>query len=137
VRIQTLLGSCIALTAWHPTLLVGGMCHYLLPRRATSKKKRGPIFGVDALDLMQKHLMSYDHLKQYELGLFGGSHLLNEIDIYAIGRENIDVAKYWLGENHLYLTHESLGGSMARRLKLDLQTGVIDLFSNSLQQDTL
>jgi Chemotaxis protein; stimulates methylation of MCP proteins len=34
-RIRTLLGSCIAITIWHPRLLVGGMCHFLLPGRGT------------------------------------------------------------------------------------------------------
>jgi hypothetical protein len=30
-RIRTLLGSCVAITMWHPRLRIGGMCHYLLP----------------------------------------------------------------------------------------------------------
>jgi chemotaxis protein CheD len=32
-RIATLLGSCVSITVWHPRLLVGGMCHYMLPNR--------------------------------------------------------------------------------------------------------
>ena len=32
-RIATLLGSCVSITVWHPRLLVGGMCHYMLPSR--------------------------------------------------------------------------------------------------------
>ena len=31
VRMRTLLGSCVAVTFWHPKLRVGAMCHYLLP----------------------------------------------------------------------------------------------------------
>lgn len=30
-RIQTLLGSCVAITLWHPIRRIGGMCHYMLP----------------------------------------------------------------------------------------------------------
>lgn len=32
-RIATLLGSCVSITVWHPRLLVGSMCHYMLPNR--------------------------------------------------------------------------------------------------------
>ena len=30
-RIITLLGSCVAITLWHPEKRIGGMCHYMLP----------------------------------------------------------------------------------------------------------
>ena len=36
-RIRTLLGSCVAVTLWHPKLRIGGMCHYMLPRRPRDK----------------------------------------------------------------------------------------------------
>jgi hypothetical protein len=32
-RIVTLLGSCVSITVWSPRLLVGGMCHFMLPSR--------------------------------------------------------------------------------------------------------
>lgn len=32
-RLRTILGSCVAITLWHPRLRIGGMCHYLLPMR--------------------------------------------------------------------------------------------------------
>ena len=32
-RIRTILGSCVSITLWHPTRLIGGMCHFLLPFR--------------------------------------------------------------------------------------------------------
>ena len=40
--VRTLLGSCVALTLWHPRLRVGGMCHYLLPRR---QRKAGVVLS--------------------------------------------------------------------------------------------
>ena len=29
--IQTLLGSCVAVTLWHPQRRLSGMCHFVLP----------------------------------------------------------------------------------------------------------
>lgn len=38
-RICTILGSCVAITLWHPRLLIGGMCLRMLPG---SRKLRRP-----------------------------------------------------------------------------------------------
>src|SRR5690606_5865574 len=36
VRLHTLLGSCVAITLWHPRYRYGGMCHFMLPGRSRS-----------------------------------------------------------------------------------------------------
>jgi len=35
-RLRTVLGSCVAVTLWHPGRRVGGMCHYMLPERGAA-----------------------------------------------------------------------------------------------------
>lgn len=37
VVVKTLLGSCIAITLWHPEQKQGGMCHYMLPTRGNPR----------------------------------------------------------------------------------------------------
>ncbi|MGI9213007.1 MAG: chemotaxis protein CheD, partial [Methylococcaceae bacterium] len=37
-RIRTVLGSCVAITFWHPGILVGGMCHFMLPTRMRNRE---------------------------------------------------------------------------------------------------
>ena len=41
VRLRTLLGSCVALTMWHPKCRYGAMCHFLLPSRGRSAQLVG------------------------------------------------------------------------------------------------
>ena len=36
--LRTLLGSCVALTMWHPKRRYGAMCHYLLPTRGKDNR---------------------------------------------------------------------------------------------------
>ena len=46
VVVRTVLGSCIAITLWHPEQKQGGMCHYMLPsRRNPSAKLDGRYAG--------------------------------------------------------------------------------------------
>ncbi len=40
-RIRTLLGSCVAITLWHPVAFIGGMCHYVNPSRGGGNPSRG------------------------------------------------------------------------------------------------
>jgi chemotaxis protein CheD len=42
-RIRTVLGSCVSLTFWNPNLLVGGMCHYMLPSRSQERRMSGDL----------------------------------------------------------------------------------------------
>ncbi|MDO8775427.1 MAG: chemotaxis protein CheD, partial [Burkholderiaceae bacterium] len=50
-RIRTLLGSCVAITMWHPGMLAGGMCHYMLPGAPTGR--RGALDGRYADEAME------------------------------------------------------------------------------------
>ena len=37
-RFRTLLGSCVAMTLYHPKRRIGGMSHYLLPTRGAKRR---------------------------------------------------------------------------------------------------
>jgi hypothetical protein len=43
-QLRTLLGSCVAITVWHPGRRIGGMCHFLLPQRQR-KQRRAALDG--------------------------------------------------------------------------------------------
>lgn len=127
----TVLGSCVALTAWHPTLRLGGLCHYLLPvppgHQAGPDLMRGEGIGryaKTALLAMQDAMLRYAPLETYQLGLFGGSDTLSN---YGIGRQNIIYAQHWLSDRKLTLQASDLGGTSSRSLVLELSSGSIQL----------
>ena len=61
--LHTLLGSCVAVTLWHPRLRIGGMCHYLLPgRNRPPNQPRDGKFGDEAIGML------VDALKRAEIG---------------------------------------------------------------------
>ena len=51
-RVRTLLGSCVAITLWHPRLHLGGMSHYVLPNRQ-HRKKHDPLDGRSIVGLCE------------------------------------------------------------------------------------
>ena len=129
--IATVLGSCLAITAWHPKLKVGGMCHYLLDDPKVKKSDKNDFkYGCYALSFMTANMQSYASLNDYDIGMFGGSSFSFEAIKPSIGEKNINLAKAWLNKYQLSLAYQSVGGNQSRSLKLNLQTGLLECSSN-------
>lgn len=124
--LYTVLGSCVALSVWHPTLKLGGLCHYLLPAQPGHRQDKDDLgrYGKTALELLKKSMLSYAALNEYQLGLFGGSDALTN---YGIGKQNILFAQRWLQDEKLTVAQVEVGGSGSRSLVLELLTGKVNL----------
>lgn len=81
-RIRTLLGSCIAITLWHPRLQVGGMCHFLLPSRGNLHHPALPLdgrYGDEAVAaLMQELRRQCTRPGEYVCKIFGGGNMFRQ-----------------------------------------------------------
>lgn len=135
--LYTILGSCVALSVWHPTLKIGGLCHYLLPvqpghqsdsdlRRSNSAGR----YGKTALFLMKESMLRYAVLTEYQIGLFGGCDTLSN---YGIGKQNILYAQHWLQDESLIAAQTDVGGTSSRSLILDMASGAHHVKHYSIQ----
>ncbi len=139
--LYTVLGSCVALSVWHPTLRFGGLCHYLLAQQpshsGSAELMHGPGAGRYAssvLLLLKQAMQRYAALGEYQLGLFGGCDaFVNSV----IGKQNVLYAQQWLQDHQLYLTYSDLGGTSSRTLVLHLDSGAIDLKHYENQMNSL
>ncbi|MFC7421323.1 chemotaxis protein CheD [Iodobacter arcticus] len=125
-QLCTLLGSCLAITAWHPQRQLGGMCHFLLPQAHRPSAPDGR-YGSDAFkllcQLMQQHASAPD---QYHYQIYGGSQILQpNSKESSIGSRNIKAAKQLLLNASLNIEYEDTGGGYSRKVILDLSTGKI------------
>jgi chemotaxis protein CheD len=79
-RIRTILGSCVSITIWHPTRMIGGMCHYLLPSRP--KKSDSALDGHYADEAMKMFLQEVKaartHPAEYRVKVFGGGNMFQK-----------------------------------------------------------
>lgn len=80
-RIRTLLGSCVSVTMWHPKLLIGGMCHYMLPFRGPQKtaprnyKLDGRYAEEAMLMFLQEAARHNSDPRKYVVKVFGGGNM--------------------------------------------------------------
>lgn len=128
-HIYTVLGSCVSLTAWHPRLALGGLCHFLLPeapknnKHATADDKKNPArYANNALSLMKQAMMYYAPMNEYQLGLFGGSTILSQ---RSIGQQNINYAQQWMHNEKVSAYKIDIGGNYSRSIALNILTGSI------------
>ena len=126
--IETLLGSCVAVTFWHPQTQVGGMCHFLLASRKSTlhtRKEPNTRYGDEALNMMLKHLQHLgEPLQDYVIQVFGGGRIFSiESQLRPIGFSNSEFALQFLHEKKLGIAHKDINGNGYRYIRLDLNNG--------------
>jgi len=79
-RIRTLLGSCISIVMWHPKLLIGGMCHYMLSSRGNKNiSKLDGRYGDEAiLMFFSEAIRNNSNPNDYIVKIFGGGNMFSK-----------------------------------------------------------
>ena len=97
-RIRTLLGSCVAITLWHPKLRIGGMAHYMLPSRPGLAKGQ-PLDG-----------RMFAHVQKAK----------RHVDV---SDRNVEVGRQLMAQHGFRILAEDLGGDGHRSVVFDLWSG--------------
>jgi chemotaxis protein CheD len=127
--IKTLLGSCVAITVWHPSNKRGGICHYLLTKKESMSAIGGPNYryAQPALDYLYNNMTQYAPASEYEVCLFGGSNMYTHRSSPTIGESNIIFAKNWLETKQITAKKSDILGNICRTISFDLSDGKIIL----------
>ncbi|BAL26480.1 chemotaxis protein [Azoarcus sp. KH32C] len=131
-RIRTLLGSCVAISLWHPQRHLGGMCHYLLPARMRGETEElDGKYADEALHLLIGELTrAGTRLQDYECKLFGGGNMFPDRQRKTarcaadhVGRKNAQAGRDLMRRHGLRPAREDLEGAGHRNVIFDLWTG--------------
>jgi chemotaxis protein CheD len=130
VRMRTLLGSCVAVTFWHPKLRVGAMCHYLLPARAASQAEPpGGKYAEDVIPLIAARFLDQGlPAKAFEVKMFGGSTMFPDLSLgesLTIGSKNIQVGLAALSRCGFNIVNYDLAGGTNRTVVFDVWSGEV------------
>lgn len=125
--LRTTLGSCIAITLWHPVRKLGGMCHYMLPGR--NNRRSGDAldgkYADEALTLLFMAAGKHGTRPvEYEVKLFGGGQMLSDfLNTDNVSFRNIEKARQLMSKENLTVKAESLGGTGYRNVIFDIASG--------------
>lgn len=132
-RIRTILGSCVSMTFWHPTKLIGGMNHIMLPERGGLKHNNEILldgkYADEATKLMLKEIKNAGtHPSEYQVKLFGGGNMFSKNTILEkqhIGTKNMVAATNLLNRYGFSLHAKQLGGAGHRSIIFDIWSGYV------------
>lgn len=127
--LHTLLGSCVAVTWWHPKRRIGGMCHYLLPsRQRPPGQPRDGKYGDEAIGMMfDATRRAGTQPQDYEVHLYGGADTMPDLErsMRYVGERNIETGFNLLDEYGFSLTGVDVGESVPRTVRINLLTGEV------------
>lgn len=131
LRMRTLLGSCVAITIWHPERGLGGMCHYLLPsRRRPAHAPLDGRFGDEAMELMVHAIRKAGaQPEDFQAHLYGGADTLSVSQgvKFNIGERNIEAGWTMIDQYRFALCGVDVGEKVPRTVTLHLTTGEVEM----------
>ena len=131
-EIKTLLGSCVAVTLWHPLDHIVAMTHIVLP---SSQGKKGPRYASNAIPELTRVVKSHGYKPlEFETGLFGGGYMFNsgETGGVDIGDQNVKASRELLTQAGFQLNQLDVLGTVYRHITIDRLTGLVELKSTEV-----
>ncbi len=128
--IGTLVGSCVSVTLWSRRRSIGGMNHFLLPRRPGRGEGSARYGDVAMMMLLARVATLGCTYQELEARIFGGAAVLATPSAgVSLGEHNVLAAWSFLRAHQLRVVDEQVGGRAARRLRLDVGTGDVRVAS--------
>ena len=126
IVITTLLGSCIAVCLYDPTVQAGGMNHFLLPE-ANSPTAENACFGINAMELLINELMTLGSDRNRMVAqLFGGGSVMRDhLQSSRVGEQNISFVRKYLNTEGIPILDQKVGGTKAMRISMLANTGQV------------
>lgn len=121
------LGSCLCLTVYDPILQLGGLLHAMLPlsKINTQKAAQNPFMFVDTgipelFQALSENGTTKDH---WVVKAVGCGNPMGAKEVFKIGERNYRVLQEMLSKEGICLAAEDVGGTVTRKVALDLANG--------------
>jgi two-component system chemotaxis response regulator CheB len=129
-RIETLLGSCVAVILHDPARGWGGMNHYMVPTQ-TGAMDAGKVGDQAVPRLIQMAGLSGSRPADLRASIIGGGAVVGHLAAAAetagldVGRRNAAIAVQVLLKSGIAIAKQEVGGTNGRRVSFDSQSGAI------------
>jgi chemotaxis protein CheD len=131
-QVTTVLGSCVAVTMFHPRLRFAAICHGMLPEPKHDLEDEEERFKYlsEAIPFMAarfRFLGLAPH--EIEVKMFGGGNVLGFDDSdqakKLVGSANVDTARQMLFRESMAVKAGSVEGDCGRKIVFNTQTGEV------------
>lgn len=123
----TVLGSCVAACIHDTKLKIGGMNHFMLPRREQDPSNPVSLsarYGTYAMEILINQLIKMGARREnLEVKVFGGANVLRGFTLNSIGESNATFVGEYLRYEGIRLVAEDLLGTHPRKVYYFPTTG--------------
>ena len=134
------LGSCIAVVVYDWRLRLGGMLH-MLPESAIDHAPAGinPFRYADTgvPVLFQRMAEMGSGRNRVRCCLAGGARMMADSSHFEIGKRNYLALKKVLWRLGVFIDQEDVGGQESRSVRLELETGQIEIRKGAARKETV
>jgi chemotaxis protein CheD len=123
------LGSCIGVSMYDRVRQVAGLLHFQLPtsandpNRASEKPLMYADTGMEVLLQMMVDLGA--EVRRLRVGLCGGARMLNDSNLFDIGRKNHASIRKILWKKGKFIAGEHVGGELPRTMQINVADGAV------------
>ncbi len=132
------LGSCLCLTVYDSISQVGGLLHAMLPLSKINAQKAAinPFMFVDTAipELFQALSENGTPKDQWVVKAVGCGNPMGAKEVFKIGERNYRVLQEMLSKEGICLAAEAVGGTISRKVDLDLASGQTIIRSNGAKR---
>ena len=125
------LGSCIGVALYDPVVKAGGMIHYQLPsskQDSNGGQKNPMMFADTGMELLMNRMFALGaEKKRMKVRVAGGAQMMNDAQIFNIGKRNYAALRQILWKNGMFIDAEDVGGGAARTLYLNIENGEVSI----------
>ena len=133
------LGSCVGVAIYDPVVRVGGLVHCMLPDSSIdpAKAQAHPGMFVDTgmAALLRAACQMRADKRRLRIYLAGGARIMDDQNLFNIGRRNLAAFAEWLRRESLHLDAQQLGGQVNRTMGLAIDTGRVALKVSGMLQE--
>ena len=133
------LGSCVGLAVYDRVPAVGGLLHFMLPDSRLDpelSRSRPYMFADVGIPLLLEKVCTRGaRPDRLTVCIVGAAQILNQQDVFEIGKRNYQAARRLLWKLGILLSHEAVGGVAFRNLSLEIATGKVVVQEGGRQQE--
>jgi chemotaxis protein CheD len=131
------IGSCIVICLYAPTSKMGALLHCMLPREENDLSNSLRNVDTAVNQVVEQFLAKNIQLTDLIAKIAGGAQMFSgtEDNGTSIGKRNIEETKRLLTTLKIPIMGEEIGGTRARSLIFELETGKVTIITAQLHTD--
>ena len=125
------LGSCIGICLYDPVIKLGGLLHIMLPLNMETGRKNPLKYADTGMAEMIRQMEAKGANRARIVAKIAGGAKMFEVTgaLGNIGQRNIDSVRIQMKKLGLRIANEDVGGTVARTMSMDVETGAISVRS--------